>query len=414
MIFSNTIEVRMQKAIHRSVMEGSRLCLAVLLPAVLAGCASETIFPVPDACSGSQCDPGQGEGPLQDGVEDARCRQPECSDLCAALGYDTGSCNPSGSCSCFSGEPEGQETCEDGLDNNGNGGVDEGCPCAAGDIQPCYSGPPIARGVGLCIDGIQHCRGSAEFAHWGPCEGDVLPELETCDRIDNDCDGMIDEEAGCSWSCTPGLFDYEVNCSDGKDDDCDGLVDCYDPECSCCQPRSENCTNGTDDDCDTFIDCNDPDCLCCVPSDENCTNGIDDDCDGRTDCSDVLDCVVEPAAEICTNDLDDDCDGQRDCNDSDCCIQPVCSDAASCNRLPCCYPGQTRWCDTPVYCAWGRQTCLPDSHWGRCEETSEKPFGCDTYHYDRECCIAAGQCCHNFPYDDTSVGLCGGIARQCP
>jgi hypothetical protein len=65
---------------------------------------------------------------------------------------------------------------------------------------------------------------------------------------------------------------------------------------SCGASVTENCTNGVDDDHDGLVDCADPDCasaLACVPP-ENCTNGIDDDRDGLADCADP-DCAAAPA-----------------------------------------------------------------------------------------------------------------------
>jgi hypothetical protein len=74
------------------------------------------------------------------------------------------------------------------------------------------------------------------------------------------------------------------------------------------------------------------------------------------------------------------------------------------------------YCDEPVFCAWGIQTCGPDGRWGNCTETQAPP-GCESFFpfgntYDGECCVAQGYCCQAYPAD-TSVGDCGGIAL-CP
>jgi hypothetical protein len=348
--------------------------------AVLAwGCGSEMEDFAADAwCFGTTC--GDASEALSDMHSDAvppdvatsDCTAAYCIDVCTSLGYTSGSCLSTGACSCVT-DTTGTESCGDGLDNDGDGEVDEACACASGATQACWTGPPSVRHTGACSDGLQRCTGDMEFLVWGPCEGSVLPSPETCDGLDNDCDGETDEDV-CTTTCA---FSTEVNCGDGVDNDCDGLVDCNDPECpSCCVPSAEDCRNGVDDDCDGLADCFDADCN---GGPEDCTNGIDDNCDGLADCAD-------PACP-------------------DCCPSGTCS---------CCEPGTWRWCDTPTYCSWGRQQCLPSGQWGSCDETSDRPGGCDSYYFEPACCVAAGQCCQNYPYDGTSIGTCEGIASQCP
>src|SRR5258706_611724 len=79
-----------------------------------------------------------------------------------------------------------------------------------------------------------------------------------------------------------------------------------------------------------------------------------------------------------------------------------------------CKSGSNRWCDEPIYCAWGQQTCGPDGAWGACVEVTSKPPGCDTDAYNPDCCVAAGQCCqaYNLPDPQASVGNCAGIICQ--
>ena len=356
-------------------------CVSILgvLGMLAWGCGSEMEDFAADAwCFGTAC--GDASDPHPEAPSDAvpsdvptsDCTAAYCIEVCISLGYASGSCLSTGACSC---DPvtTGTESCGDGLDNDGDGEVDEACACASGATQACWTGSPSARHVGACTDGLQRCTGDMEFLVWGPCEGQVQPSPETCDGLDNDCDGETDEDV-CTTTCP---FSTEVNCGDGVDNDCDGLVDCNDPECpSCCVPSAEDCRNGADDDCDGLADCFDADCNG-LP--ENCTNGIDDNCDGLSDCAD-----------------------------------PTCPDCCPSGTCSCCEPGTWRWCDTPTYCSWGRQQCLPSGQWGSCDETSDRPGGCGSYYYDPACCVAAGQCCQNYPYDGTSIGSCDGIASQCP
>ena len=74
------------------------------------------------------------------------------------------------------------EICGDNIDNNCDGGRDEGCTCAQGVRQPC------GTDVGLCTAGTQVC----DAGQWGTCSGQG-PASEGCDNQDNDCDGLVDE-----------------------------------------------------------------------------------------------------------------------------------------------------------------------------------------------------------------------------
>jgi hypothetical protein len=69
--------------------------------------------------------------------------------------------------------------------------LDNDCNGAVDDMPPraCYSGPAGTEGVGVCGAGRQQCSAGS----WLGCEGEVLPSVEICDGYDNDCDGAVDD-----------------------------------------------------------------------------------------------------------------------------------------------------------------------------------------------------------------------------
>jgi hypothetical protein len=174
------------------------------------------------------------------------------------------------------------DRCGNGIDDDGDGRIDDGCPCGAGETQSCFGGALREREVGICSDGTQTCTAAgAEWGDWGaaPCAGDVLPEDELCDGRDHDCDGAVDDGCPCTAgeSSPCGVEFLEGECragtqtcrADGTWGGCDGAIG----------PRAEICDNGLDESCDGEVDE-----LCgCTPEPEICRDGADNDCDGTID-----------------------------------------------------------------------------------------------------------------------------------
>jgi hypothetical protein len=96
-------------------------------------------------------------------------------------------------------DPSQAEACDD-FDNDCDTRVDEGCPCAVAEKQ-CYTGNPqdLESPLSACRMGVQACR----LESYGECTGQVLPQDEVCDGLDNDCDAFIDELDDCGSNTPP-------------------------------------------------------------------------------------------------------------------------------------------------------------------------------------------------------------------
>ena len=153
--------------------------------------------------------------------------------------------------------PIANETCN-GKDDDCDGLIDEGLPGAG---VACDTGL-----LGECKAGTTQCSGGSI-----QCIGNKVASAEKCDKLDNDCDGSIDEDFNlqtnpqncgtcgkvCSYAngtpkCVAGVCQLD-KCQDGYANLNTTLTDGCEHQCEVFPLSAEKC-NGKDDDCDKQVD----------------------------------------------------------------------------------------------------------------------------------------------------------------
>jgi hypothetical protein len=303
-------------------------CFWLLLVFAVTACAPQTagLGSGPRRCVDSDdCPDGQR---CRDGVCEARplvdAGTPSQDDAGTVVGDEDGGAPPTP-------RPSGEELCGNGRDDDGDGEPDEQCACEVGLTQACSGADPALAGVGACALGSQACEASGEFGSWGPCLAWVGPSEETCDGIDNDCDGAADEGCECVTGTTRACYTGPTG-TEGVGLCAPGTQVCVAGGWGPCEgvrlPGVDRC-DGVDNDCDGVPD---EGCTCAPGTPRGCfetpsgasgegTPGVGACRAGTATCvelpgggSDYGSCVgaVTASAEICRNGTDEDCDGLVD------------------------------------------------------------------------------------------------------
>jgi hypothetical protein len=217
-------------------------------------------------------------------------------------------------------------------------GVDNDCD---GQTDENFSdlGSFCTEGIGLCqASGIMVCTADKSGTECNATPGEPMEEV--CDHLDNNCDGQIDE--GCSV-CTDNDNDgYSL-----EGGSC-GMIDCDDNDAQINPGTAEIC-DGVDNNCDYQID---EGCPVCTDNDNDGYSVEGDSC-GMMDCDDD-DAQINPGvAEVCDG-VDNNCDYQIDeecftCTDND--NDGYSVEGGNCGMVDCdddngpINPGATEVCD---------------------------------------------------------------------
>ncbi len=262
--------------------------------------------------------------------------------------------------------PTSEINCNDGMDDDKDGGID----CSDGDCSgnsSCNGGGDCPGGCingQVCISGMcqqTDCYPSCQSGY--SCDTTnftCVPNSDTCNPscsgdqtcVNNTCVDIGCPVNGCPTGqvCSDGKClidpDDKLVCGDNKDNDGDGYVDesCEDgvygtPECTIQDEGvlGDDCSNGCDDDGDQEMDCEETMC-------NGTIKNIQDDgeakvlvfwCDkyqsnpnnlaNYTPIGRLLGKEIRDPAVTCQDGGDNDNDGDTDCDDPDCSLLAVCN-----------------------------------------------------------------------------------------
>lgn len=254
---------------------------------------------------------------------------------------------------CTASTPD-LESCN-GLDDDCNGAVDEGLPAS----QPCTR----TNGFGTC-NGSETCAGSLGWLCQAP-----TPAAESCDYLDNNCDGTVDETFKVA-----GKYASEQHCG-SCNNDCFAQIPNATSVCDASYPLPrcvvEQCDPG-------YVKISPFQCM--VPPDTSCLICLTD-----------ADCIGSLCVTV---------DGQKRCAEP-CTVEEQCSDGYGCQMhssgVKLCLPDSGS-CECSAVTAGIKRTCSRANSFGLC--------------YGFETCSGAGgwaSCSALFPAEE----MCNGVDDDC-
>ena len=260
--------------------------------------APDAAIPTPDATTPlDAAAAADADRPIPDASAPDAAVSPDSAVLDASLAPVEDAAPPDAQADAAADAATHEEICNN-ADDDGDHAVDEG-PDGLPLRRDCFDGPEGTLDVGLCHAGTQTCTGG----QWSECVGQVVPHAELCDDDDWDCDGdphdgydldghAVGTSCGLRGACAEGLvecsFDGDAaqcsaepgveTCND-VDDDCDGETDEDDDLC----PAGQACDGGS---CVCVPDCGPRAC-----GDDGC-GGSCGDCDAGQTCGADGQCEV--------------------------------------------------------------------------------------------------------------------------